>query len=75
MWNFRADLIRFKNAMDNSGFTRDQLIEMAKLDSQLYQELQAKLKEESEVTNGEERRKNPVPTSKEYKTWLKSYPD
>jgi len=39
LWNFRADLIRFRNAMNNSGYTRAQLIDMAKVDAEMYKAL------------------------------------
>lgn len=75
MWNFRADLNRFINAMNNSGYTREQLMDMAKTDTELYQELQQQKKEEYERTTGEKLEKDPVISNTEYKRWLDSYSD
>lgn len=75
MWNFRADLNRFINAMNNSGYTREQLIDMAKTDTELYQELQKQKKEDYERTHSEELKKDPVISNTEYKRWLESYPN
>ena len=75
MWNFRADLNLFINAMNNSGYTRDQLIDMAKTDTELYKELQRQKKEEYKSSTGEELKKDPVISNNEYKQWLKNYSD
>ena len=75
LWNFRADLNRFINAMNNSGYTREQLIDMAKTDSELYQELQNKKIEEYKAMYGKEPEQIPVISNTEYKQWLKNYYD
>ena len=72
MWNFRADLIRFINAMNNSGYTREQLIDMAKTDTKLYQQLQDQKVEEYRTMYGTDPEREPIISSAEYKQWLKN---
>ena len=68
LWNFRADLIRFRNAMNNSGYTRAQLIDMAKVDAEMYKALQTERKKPED-------KYYPVISTAEYKRWLESHPD
>ena len=50
-------------------------MDMAKTDTELYQELQQQKKEEYERTTGEKLEKDPVISNTEYKRWLDSYSD
>ena len=72
MWNFRADLNRFINAMNEfqnkEGITRQQLIQMAKDDAEMYKALQAEHRKPEDTHD-------PVISTTEYKRWLQNHSD